>query len=138
MPLNVTFRFIELAPWFQPLQPFLLKAQPASIAKSRADQPRHLTNTKFVQESKVDDQSASRSDGAIFCARCAALITREAFRVERAGADRHTKVNPASSVFEIACFSQANGCTVHGTPTSEHTWFAGYRWQYAHCRSCET
>ncbi len=40
----------------------------------------------------------------------------------------------AYSVF--GCFSDASGCLVYGIPTSEYTWFTGYRWNYAHCAAC--
>jgi hypothetical protein len=39
--------------------------------------------------------------------------------------------------FHIICYREAAGCAREGTPTSLHTWFAGYDWCYALCGNCD-
>ncbi len=83
------------------------------------------------------DDTRTGGDGApITCRKCGHLITTAAARREVAGQHVHTRLNPHAFVFLFGCFSQAPGCVVHGTPTDEATWFAGCRWQYAHCARC--
>jgi hypothetical protein len=48
----------------------------------------------------------------------------------------HLRLNPHAFAFIFGCFSSAPGCVVHGEPTLDATWFAGCRWQYAHCAKC--
>ena len=72
----------------------------------------------------------------ITCRACGHVITDEAARRQVAGRHIHLRLNPSAFAFIFGCFSRASGCAVHGAPTSEATWFAGCRWQYAHCASC--
>jgi hypothetical protein len=70
------------------------------------------------------------------CDACRAPITTDAERIEVDGAHGHAFANPAGYVFEIGCFAAAPGCVVHGEPTQEDTWFAGFAWSYADCAAC--
>jgi hypothetical protein len=82
---------------------------------------------------------ADREGGRrLVCRACAATITSERERVEMAGAQEHTKQNPAGFVFRIGCFRAAPGCVEVGPEVAEHSWFAGYTWQIALCGGCFT
>ena len=48
----------------------------------------------------------------------------------------HFRTNPAGLSYGFDCFQAAPGCTVIGTPSTEHTWFDGYRWQISVCKQC--
>lgn len=54
------------------------------------------------------------------------------------GSHAHTFANPMGSVFRIGCFQAADGCGDAGTLSSEFTWFAGFAWRVAFCRTCLT
>lgn len=84
-----------------------------------------------VEEKKVDQPEA-----LILCRNCGHAIARPNDRAERNGSHRHTFANPHGIVYEILCFSSAAGCAGSGPATDEFTWFKGYRWRVAVCRSC--
>jgi hypothetical protein len=73
----------------------------------------------------------------LYCAHCGAFITWPARRIYVQGGHEHTFTNPHGHVFHIGCFAAAPGCASVGTPTSDATWFAGYRWALALCANCE-
>jgi hypothetical protein len=79
---------------------------------------------------------AADPEAVILCRRCGHLITRPSDRIIKDGSYRHTFANPSGIVFEIGCFSHAEGCGPSGEPTDEFTWFRGYRWRLALCRAC--
>jgi hypothetical protein len=87
-----------------------------------------------VGESKPERTDASSAP--IRCRACAHVITHVASRREVAGRHEHLRLNPSAFAFIFGCFSSAPGCLVNGEPTEEATWFAGCRWQYAHCGQC--
>jgi hypothetical protein len=74
----------------------------------------------------------------LICSNCSAPITSGKEAVSVNGSHEHAFFNPAGIAFEIRCFKQAPGCLVQGDPTTEFSWFAGYRWQYATCGNCLT
>jgi len=99
----------------------------------------------FRQENAVvEADTADRSEEeqqpeeALFCAACSHLITYENQAVEMHGSHHHTFFNPAGIVYEIRCFSKAQGCLHHGESSAEFTWFAGYTWCLAMCAGCQT
>jgi hypothetical protein len=73
----------------------------------------------------------------LVCRLCHGPVTSRGDAIEVEGRHQHTFFNPAGMLFEIGCFGAAPGCRVSGQPTAEFAWFAGYRWQYASCRSCD-
>ncbi|HHN65752.1 MAG TPA: hypothetical protein ENK09_10365 [Nitrospirae bacterium] len=77
-------------------------------------------------------------ESRIICRHCGNHITSVEEIITVQGSHRHVFTNPAGLVFEIGCFSTADGCLVSGIPTREFTWFSGYSWNYAHCGNCLT
>lgn len=57
-------------------------------------------------------------------------------RISLSGSHEHFFRNPAGIRFRVACFAYAPGAEAFGIPTEEHTWFPGYAWNLALCRSC--
>jgi hypothetical protein len=83
-----------------------------------------------------DDEPVERHLGAIVCRQCLHIIT---FATEQRiinGAHIHTFANPEGIIFEIGCYQEAQGCGYIGSASWEFTWFNGYAWRIAICRSC--
>ena len=91
---------------------------------------------KFDETALDEALDAADPEAVILCRRCGHLITRPRDRIIKDGNHRHTFANPSGIVFEIGCFSHAEGCGPSGEPTDEFTWFRGYRWRLALCRAC--
>ncbi|MEN8189400.1 MAG: cereblon family protein [Thermodesulfobacteriota bacterium] len=72
------------------------------------------------------------------CRLCRTFLAGRGDSFEMDGACRHTFFNPSGIVYEIDCYSRAEGCVVRGTPSAEFSWFSGYRWQYGLCGHCMT
>ena len=90
----------------------------------------------------IDDAEAGESTGGddervYLCRACRAMITTRAMALVVDGQQEHTFFNPAGVMYEIGCWAAAPGCVARGIPTSEFTWFRGYRWSYAICRGCD-
>ncbi len=87
-----------------------------------------------------DDQSATlSSEGGgrhVVCRACGHQIAKAEDKSSVAGGQSHTFFNPHGLVFELECYSRANGCMVQGAPSSDFSWFAGYSWQVALCGGC--
>jgi len=81
-------------------------------------------------------QDDSTHGGRIRCRACAAVITHEGQRTSIAGSHAHTCTNPGGYRHHFECYRHAPGCTVLGSATAEHSWFAGCRWQLAACSGC--
>jgi hypothetical protein len=77
-------------------------------------------------------------DHHLYCFVCGAAITRIELRIFIGNSHRHTFTNPGGFVYEIGCFSEAEGCEEEGEPTEEFSWFAGYTWHFAFCSGCGT
>jgi hypothetical protein len=84
----------------------------------------------------IEAKAKSARRRPLLCAACGQGITWEDRRREVSGGHAHTRVNPLGIAFHFGCFSEAEGCTVHGEPTDEHSWFRGCAWQLAHCGRC--
>jgi hypothetical protein len=76
------------------------------------------------------------AEGDWLCAWCLNRVANEQDRFKFNGQDEFSFSNPDGIRFEIITFSQAVGCTSSGTPTVEHTWFAGHAWSFCLCDSC--
>lgn len=89
-------------------------------------------------ESEPGDRRARQAEAPLICAHCSAPITSRDQAIEINGRHEHAFFNPAGIAYEIRCFRRAPGCLIQGDPTSEFTWFAGYRWQFSLCATCLT
>ncbi len=87
-----------------------------------------------ISEKKEDEAENKRRK--LYCKACMNLITLASYRIEVNGAHSHTFMNPRGIVFHIGCFMNAQGCLITGSPTSEFTWFSGYRWCHVLCANC--
>ena len=83
-----------------------------------------------------DGETTKGARRAKLCATCRYRITTADARTTAEGRHSHSFVNPHGFAFHIGCFSHASGCRASGTPTSEFTWFRGFKWQRASCRRC--
>ena len=89
--------------------------------------------TDVQPEAKTEEQEAP----VIICRACDAVVTRPEFRIEVDGGFVHTFANPHGLVFEIGCFSEAEGCVRGSAPSDEFSWFRGHVWTVAVCRNCQ-
>lgn len=80
---------------------------------------------------------ADDTDDEIYCAACGFSVTRARWRIARRDAHEHTVFNPVGQLFTILCFKDAPGAGTQGQPSSDFTWFPGYRWSVAACRGCD-
>ncbi len=93
---------------------------------------------------KADPETGTRSDAqsielpepVISCRNCLSLITRPEFALNTGQGFAQTFANPAGHVFEIGCFSSADGCVRASAPSSEFSWFPGFDWSIGICRNC--
>ncbi len=85
-----------------------------------------------------EGEKEPKSAQYIYCRNCYKIITSPNERVEIYGAHQHTFANPHGLVFEIGCFSTAEGCGYTGPPTTEFSWFKGFSWRIAICSKCLT
>ncbi|MCG8324700.1 MAG: cereblon family protein [Thiotrichales bacterium] len=70
------------------------------------------------------------------CRICEQMIATQNDRIPVNSSHDHTCINPAGIEYHIGCFDQAPGCSVVGSASLEHTWFAGHYWQISVCRNC--
>ena len=75
---------------------------------------------------------------AILCAACRRRVTTTGARIEMMGLHAHTCVNPAGLSYRIGCFAIVVGCEIVSNPSSEWSWFPGWRWQVEQCGGCRT
>jgi len=73
---------------------------------------------------------------AFYCARCGAFMTRSRFGIRMNGDHEHVVFNPAGILFRIACFSDAPGAVAVGNASAQFSWFKGFTWRIALCRTC--
>lgn len=89
-------------------------------------------------EKKRAEEELEKEKNRLLCRLCKTPITSQAHMIVVNGSTKHVFANPSGIVYEIGCFSAANGCINHGLPTQEFTWFAGYSWRFSFCRGCQT
>lgn len=87
-------------------------------------------------ETTTEEADEPDEEKNIRCRACRHLITTTDHVFSIDGGHRHTFANPAGIVFEIGCFSAADGCANQGAPTSEFSWFSGYSWRFSLCSRC--
>jgi hypothetical protein len=77
-----------------------------------------------------------REEENLYCFVCGRIVTQARYRISVDGTHRHSFTNPGGYRFEIGCFREAQGCEQTGEFTDFYSWFTGYAWRYAMCRSC--
>ncbi|MFH1350879.1 MAG: cereblon family protein [Pseudomonadota bacterium] len=70
------------------------------------------------------------------CISCGGLITQSDRLIPVEGTNRHLFVNPAGTECDFHTFLSCPGAIALGEATDEHTWFSGYYWRMAFCRTC--
>lgn len=93
---------------------------------------------KIGEHAGTSSDTAALQDEApvIICRSCLGMISRPEFAVEINHAFAHTFANPTGTVFEVGCFSRADGCVKFSDTSGEFTWFTGYVWAVGLCRTC--
>lgn len=90
-------------------------------------------------DSLIESEPSDRNPDAeevLLCRKCFQIVTTSGERINVNGSHHHSFANPHGIVFEIGCFRAAPGCRYSEESSSEFTWFAGFRWKVAVCRSC--
>lgn len=84
-------------------------------------------------------EEAHRDPGdQLCCVHCHTAVTTSNQKTTVQSTHNFHLTNSDGDEFDIACFSEAWGCGMHGRPSDEHSWFSGFRWQFAHCLNCES
>ena len=88
------------------------------------------------REALSKHKEIDETNAAYCCAVCQHVITSGSSAISVEGEHTHIKSNPNGRKFLLRCFSSAVGCAMSGDSTSYFSWFAGYKWQFAHCKEC--
>ena len=78
----------------------------------------------------------SKEEEVVICRICSSTITRPFHRIMVNKSFSHAFANPQGDVFEIGCFTKAEGCIPVSDSSSEFTWFPGYSWKIGACTGC--
>jgi hypothetical protein len=84
----------------------------------------------------VLELEAESEETGVLCRHCRHRITGGSWAISVNGAHHHVFANPHGLVFDILCYSRADGCHATQESSDEFTWFPGYRWHIALCRVC--
>ncbi|WP_459899960.1 cereblon family protein [Desulfobaculum senezii] len=82
------------------------------------------------------EESFGGGGNKIVCRACGQRVTSAGARIQVQGKHEHVFFNPFGQVFEVGCFSFAQGLVTGGMASAEFTWFPGYTWQNVGCASC--
>ena len=96
-------------------------------------------STQRDQENDLLQDTRARQERGKYlcCAQCRQRVTALNSAVPINGKHNHHRRNPYGLQFEFQCYAAAPGCEVSGELTSDYSWFAGCRWQYASCHRCQ-
>ena len=97
----------------------------------------HIIGIESLLEDESGEKTAEKKEN-ILCRQCRGIITSVSKGIAVNGAHRHAFANPEGIVYEIGCFFSAPGCASTGPPTDEFSWFRGFSWRVAVCRTCRT
>jgi hypothetical protein len=89
-----------------------------------------------VNETATESREKRREKRGVFCAACGLHVADPDDRMAVDGSVTHACANPAGIIFRFDTFRTADGCLVHGEPTKDFSWFAGFAWSYAICGRC--
>ena len=112
--------------------------EPPVFHSVRSRQPGPSTNTGKKEAPGETPFDAPAEKPLIRCRSCGHGIADPDDRIAVDGAHIHTFANPHGIVFEIGCFSLADGCTVAGRFTDDFSWFRGFQWRLCACSACLT
>lgn len=116
-----------------------LQIESSSVNQNPFHAFRIISDKELIDLQKKTVQQISeheKLERLILCRNCRKVITSHRYIIDVNGHHRHVFNNPEGIVFEIGCFSSAEGCINHGTPTLEFTWFSGYTWRFSNCSNC--
>lgn len=82
------------------------------------------------------DKQETGEKEIVLCRFCCSIITHTDNLMAVNGSYYHVFANPHGHVFEIGCYKRAPGCLARLEPSAEFSWFSGYHWQIAICRTC--
>lgn len=102
------------------------RAMPDPSRNKRLQKPRIKKEKKF----------GINEDRLILCGNCGNPVTTSGNITTVDGKHIHKFRNPAGLMFEIGCFSSADGCAVLEDSTTEATWFEGFSWSGSLCSNC--
>jgi hypothetical protein len=105
---------------------------PLALDRPGADDARR----RAVTPRRAGDRAGADGERPLLCSLCGHHITDEAYRIDHAGAHRHTFVNPGGYVHELGCFALAPGVVHVGDPDPTFSWFPGWTWQIGECGAC--
>jgi hypothetical protein len=83
-------------------------------------------------------ESGTGEGGFLVCRACMRIITSEGEKIAMNGAHAHGFTNPHGLFFDVGCFRDAPGCIYSKQSSYEFSWFSGYAWRIAACRTCRT
>ena len=92
--------------------------------------------TPTALQQLLDELDSYQPGSLIYCRLCQHAVTDQDSAMDIGLAHLHSFTNPTGILYTIRCFHAAPGCAISGQPTTEHSWFGGYRWQYANCSHC--
>jgi hypothetical protein len=90
----------------------------------------------YVRLKPENKTATDKERNPLLCRVCGNEVTDSEHGTVVDGRHEHSFVNPAGMPYRIGCFIDAWGCIVHGIPTREFTWFAGFTWCFCSCASC--
>jgi hypothetical protein len=106
------------------------------IRAYRQEEPEPEGDAWLEEILQSDQVEREQEEENLYCFICGLLITQIHQRISVGGTHKHTFTNPGGYRFEIGCFREAPGCEQAGEFTDFYSWFDGYAWCYAVCRSC--
>ncbi len=92
----------------------------------------------YVRLKPENETATDKERNPFLCRVCENEVTDSEHSTVVDGRHEHSFVNPAGIPYRIGCFVDVWGCIVHGIPTREFTWFAGFTWCFCSCARCFT
>jgi hypothetical protein len=117
-------------------QVMMMHADDHGIGARPGTEKNRPARSPVVRDESLDAQGDPGR--VLVCRSCLAPVTTTAEKIEVSGAHTHSFTNPHGLFFDIGCFRHAPGCVYTSESSGEFTWFPGFRWQVAVCRSCMT
>ena len=97
---------------------------------------RYFDQSGLTLQEKRNSEQETDDKRQVKCRGCGKIVTSQQHAIEVNNAHQHRYMNPAGIYFSIVLYASAN-LELHGTPSEEHSWFAGYGWTIALCPDCQ-